>query len=443
MNRQTFLRRSALAFAGSCVGPELLAMIGEGPVPRTLLSEHGCGRATGYSEANKIITSHGRTHMTWLDSEQGGFVVKARTYWHQRREWSPTYRVGEGYDNHGGPALTIDSMGFLHICYYPHHHAMRYRRSKRPHDASEWEGEVRFGQSSSYPTLICGPDDTLYCTMRRSFDGRPWQVELWRKPLGGPWIGPSPILRSMYPGYAHFQESLAWSPLDGSLHLACRFHEKTDDNGYSRLQTLCYMKSHDQGERWLQSDGHPVDLPGTADDLSVLASGGLDRGIVLRSGGIAVDALGRAYLIYAQERQGRSEVMLAEGRSDGGWTKQPLNQFLPRRYRRWQTLLPGSISYSADKRLHIALQIRPPSEEPAWGHPSNEVLLLSSRGGIASFQARVLSETDTSAANWLPNIERGTGHNGVPDNPTVIYTSGPPGTGLSRLGWRRGRNRQN
>ena len=85
--------------------------------------------------------------------------------------------VGEAYDNHGGPALSVDSEGYLHIVYHPHHHPMRYRRSNRPHDSSEWEDEVLFGDRLTYPTLMCGPDNTLILTARRSYPGeREWEV---------------------------------------------------------------------------------------------------------------------------------------------------------------------------------------------------------------------------------------------------------------------------
>jgi len=101
---------------------------------RRLLSRHGCGRATGYAEANRILTLGDRTHVAWLDSVEGGFRARIRTLDHNTGEWSPTYTLGEAYDNHDGPALTADSEGHLHAVFYPHHHPFRYRRSRRPND---------------------------------------------------------------------------------------------------------------------------------------------------------------------------------------------------------------------------------------------------------------------------------------------------------------------
>ena len=90
--------------------------------------------------------------MAWLDSPTEGFRVRVRTLDRTTGQWSPTYTIGHAHDNHGGPALTIDGDGFLHVVYFPHHHAMRYRKSKRPGDASEWEPEILFGETNTSRT---------------------------------------------------------------------------------------------------------------------------------------------------------------------------------------------------------------------------------------------------------------------------------------------------
>ena len=79
--------------------------------------------------------------------------------------------------------------------------------------------EIQFGEELTYPTLVCGPDDTLYLTARRSQKNQPWSVEQWTKRVGEDWQGPLGILRSSSDGYSHFQEALAWSPDHRSLHL--------------------------------------------------------------------------------------------------------------------------------------------------------------------------------------------------------------------------------
>ena len=118
-----------------------LAAQGAAPLPRPepfVLSPVGSGRATAYPPTNKVVTVGERTHVTFLDSESGEFLVRIRTLDWRTGTWSPAYTIGRAQDNHGGAALTVDAEGYLHALYYPHHEAMRYRRSLRPNDASAW-----------------------------------------------------------------------------------------------------------------------------------------------------------------------------------------------------------------------------------------------------------------------------------------------------------------
>ena len=224
-----------------------------------LLSQHGSGRASAYAEANKIVTFQHKTHVAWLDSVTDGFCVRIRTLDRQSNQWSRMYTIGAAYDNHGGPALTVDDRGFLHVVYYPHH-PFRYRKSKRPNDASEWEEEIDFDEELTYPTLVCGPSDTLYLTARHRRKNQPWSVEQWTKRVGEDWQGPLRILRSSARGYSHFQEALAWSPDHQSLHLSCRLHA---DRG--TCETVAYMCSGDFGKTWHRRDGSVIELPASPD----------------------------------------------------------------------------------------------------------------------------------------------------------------------------------
>ena len=400
-----------------------------------LLSDQGCGRATGYAEANKIVTLGERTHVAWLDSPAKGFRVRTRTLDRPTGTWSPSCTVGEAFDNHGGPALTVDSEGYLHIAYFPHHHAFRYRRSKRPNDASEWEEEVQFGEKLTYPTLICGPDNTLYFTARRSFKDKPWEVELWSKSPGRDWSRHGAILRSRHKGYAHFQESLAWGPDHRTLHLCCRFHENSDKNAYGRLQTVGYMKTEDFGKTWRRIDGEKIQGPATVDQVDVLAEGGVDRDVQLRAGCMAVDpTTGVPHLIYSVTENDRGRVIMAVSDGRGGWTRRDLSEQLPTELHGRDLIMAGGLSFSDSGLLHGAAQIQQAKEgESTWGNPSNEALRFvretdtKTDGEGDSWNFRFASDPDPERSQWLPNIERATGFNPVPDRPGIIYTSGGPG----------------
>ncbi len=399
-----------------------------------LLSEQGCGRATGYAEANKIVTVGDKTHVAWLDSPPEGFRIRVRTLDRRTGQWSPTYTVGQAYDNHGGPALSVDSQGFLHIVYYPHHHPFRYRKSQRANDASEWEEEVEFGQRCTYPTLVCGPDNTLYLTCRRSYSDKPWHVELWSRRPDGAWEGPAPIASSRHCGYAHFQESLAWSPDRRLLHLCCRFHEKTDKAGYGRIQTVAYMVSDDCGKTWRRSDGSAIELPATAETVDCLASGGVDEGRGLRAGGMAVDAAGRPHLVYSIHEGDRAKAILATLEGDGSWRRRELSTSLPERWTDWDVTMAGGITFNERGEMIITAQVqKAKNRESTWGHPTNEVVRFRSTDGGDTFQFAVVSKPDPQTSHWLPNIERATGHNQVPKCPSILYTAGPPGQKNSDL----------
>ncbi len=432
LSKRRFFSQMGVVMLGSASLPWSKACV-DSPPHLHVVSEHGCGRATGYAEANKIVTIDGKTHVAWLDSVGQGFVVRIRTFDRRLNTWSETVTLGEAHDNHGGPSLAIDSKGFLHVVYYPHHHAMRYRRSKHPNNVSSWTREVTFGDRLTYPTLLCGPQDVLYCTCRRSYKEKPWEVELWKKWPDSDWILTGSILRSRYMGYAHFQESLAWNPIDWSLHLACRFHEKSDDGAYGRLQSVVYLKSVDLGSTWQAADGGSVRLPAVVDDLQPLASGGLDAGNSLRAGAIAVDQFGAPYLVYSIDVKGVSETYFATYQGATGWSKTRLNGFLPDIYRDWSMTMPGGVSINASDEIYVVAQIHQRGVEKPWGHASNEVVVLYSKNNGSSFACSLISDFNKDVAHWLPNIERPTSMAKQSGSPAVVFTAGSAGQSNSDI----------
>jgi hypothetical protein len=68
-----------------------------------------------------------------------------------------------------------------------------------------------------------------------------------------------------------------------------------------------------------------------------------------------------------------------------------------------------------------------------WAHPSSEIVRFWSDDGTRTFQSEILRPIDPEKAQWLPNIERATGHNKVPNEPGIMYTVGPAGSGLHDL----------
>ncbi|MFT4692739.1 MAG: BNR-4 repeat-containing protein [Verrucomicrobiia bacterium] len=431
MNRREFSKTTVTAALAASVSPSFAKQ--SSPADPQVLSTEGCGRATGYAEANKIVTVGETTHVAWLDSPPEGFRVRMASLNRKTGRWSPNYTVGEAYDNHGGPALTTDADGYLHVVYHPHHHPFRYRRSKRPNDASEWEEEIQFGERLTYPTMLCGKDGTLYFSARRRYLKDPWTVEFWKKPPGRDWELVGTILTSRHKGYAHFQESLCWGPDHKTIHLCCRLHEFSDKTAYGRFNTVAYMKSDDFGQTWRKANGSLIEHPGTAETLDVIAKGGVNFNRLLRAGCLAVDAQNMPHLIYSAANDSQGDAFLVKPDERGEWTTRPLAPKLPAAWRDQNFKMAGGLAFDTKGTLHGVGQLQTGGrDQKGWGDPSNEIVKFEMRGPD-DISFRGLSKFDSKTPHWLPNLERPTGHNLVPTSPGVIFTGGSAGAKNTEL----------
>jgi len=423
---------AALCFAAGAPLDAIADTVNE----RFLLSTEGSGRATSYGESNKIVTLDEKTHVAWLDAIAEGFRVRIRTLDRRTGEWGPVVNIGDGMDNHGGPALTVDSKGYLHIIYYPHHKPFRYRRSVRPNDASEWGPESQFGESLSYPVVLCAPDDTLILTCRRYYldKSQPNEVELWRKPSNGEWQRQDTILRSRTVGYAHFQDSLAWGADGKTIHLSCRIYETSPKKDEVPFQTVGYLVSPDSGVTWKHSNGSAVTLPATADTVEVLARGGGTTGRTLYAGPLAVNKAGVPHLLYALRTNEGARSFLCTPDAGGKWVQQDLHPFLPAAWRDHDLAMVGAVTFSDSGRgTVVASVVKLGTGEQDWAHPSSEVARFWSDDNMATFKSEVLAPTDKKVSHWMPNLERTTGHNRIPDVPGIIFIAGGAGGGLHDL----------
>jgi hypothetical protein len=427
MDRREFLQTAGAGMAGAfLMTPRFTDALAAG-MPETdtfLLSANGCGRATGYAETNKIVTLGDKTHVTWLDSEGDAFVVRVRTLDRATGDWSPVYTVGNAYDNHGGPALTADSHGHLHIVYYPHHHPFRYRVSKRPNDASEWGEEIQFGERCTYPTLVVAPDDTLILTCRESNrDGRPWVVNRYVKEPGEPWSKPTAILVADEGGYSHFQEALAWGPDGATLHLSTRMYGGTP----GRAHTVGYMRSLDRGDTWQNAEGAVLELPATSDTISAIDRAEGPKGAGFRCGAIAVDPHGSPVILYSNTSVKPSAAWLVSLLPGGVRTRQPLAPAVNALSPGANIAMPGGLSIGPDGRVHVVLTLSPPGKSVGWGNPADEIVYLTADRAGGEFKARQISRSDLAEPHWLPNIERPTGHHTIDNQPGIIYQGGTRG----------------
>ncbi|MBL7153625.1 MAG: BNR-4 repeat-containing protein [Phycisphaerae bacterium] len=408
----------------------MLAVVGEahgGTRALRVLSEAGCGRATAYSEFNKIVSIGEKTHVAWLDSEDGKFLVRVQTLDRRSKKWSAVYTVGEAYDNHGGPSLTSDTAGYLHIVYYPHHHPFRYRKSLRPNDASQWGEEVQFGKKCTYSSLICTPDDKLVLACRETAT-RQWTLNLYEKPANGSWTGPRTIFHGNAPSnYTRWQGAMILAPDGRTIHMSFMLYERgMGDVGYA----IGYLRSPDAGRTWQRGDGTKISLPATPQTIEIVDGAAKPAGSVnFRPGNIALDGDGVPWVIYSRLDRDPFEAWVARRTKVGKWEKIPLLPAIQRKWSNRGVKTPGSIVFSKDGTMYVAAEtvISGTGDELAfWGHRSTEVVLLVSKDKGRTFDLFEVSMPDASAANWLPNLERPTRAEPI-GLPGLIYTHGARG----------------
>lgn len=399
--------------------------------PQYTLSRHGSGRATGYAATNKIVTLGQFTHASWLDSQTGRFLVRIRSLDHKTGKWSSTHTIGEAFDNHGGPELTVDSRGYLHVVYYPHHHPFRYRRSIRPNDPSEWTPETSFGRLCTYTAMAVLPDDTLVLICRERTKTR-WVMNQYTKPADGEWEGPQTLLHGNEPsGYTRWQTALAMGGNGVTLHMSFMIYEGELFGEVGPGYAIGYLRSRDGGRHWERSDGQPVTLPATAATIELVA-GARRRSAPanLRPGNIAVDPSGTPWIVYSRLDRQPFETWIARPSAGEGWQRTPVLPVIQERWPGRSVKTPGQIVFDRDGTMYLALTtVRADIsvKQAYWGHESAEVALLVSRDFGRTLQVYPISPPDDKVSNWLPSLERPTRH--VPIGvPSLMYTHGTKGS---------------
>ena len=418
---------------------------------RFLLSPIGSERATS-GFGNKIVTFGGKTHVVWQDSTQDGYFARIRTLDRKTGQWSPTYTIGQGRDNHARPTIVVDSKGTLHVIIGGHGSGLQYRHSVRPGDASEWTEIEMFG-TSTYPQLICGPDDTLYLTGRHDVDWagmdfyvkRPTEKWQHRGLLVRKTVGYLPEM------YAAYHNGLAWGPDHKTLHMSNSFFmspaKKRVDPDLSGLhQAVGYMRTEDFGKTWTQADGTPIELPATTESIDLIDEGIRDADATdkpkpgIAQCGMAVDSENRPYAVYIRHTPEPGRIILVTPDGSGGWQQRALQQAVREH---WPSLgaIYGTISMTGDDVLCLALSLVPLDHPQAnWapgiqGRPAHwtrdfaeirRIVWLESGDGGRTFTAKNIIPHDPQRGTLLPNIERPTGFNRIPagSRPPLVYFAG-------------------
>lgn len=381
-----------------------------------IISRNGSTRATAYAMSCKVITVEGKTFVTWLDRVAD---IQIRALDQKTGGWSETILIGKGVDNHSGPAITMDSQGRLHVVYGPHHGPFKYRTTQRPHDISAWTPVEEVGVYATYPSLVCGPDDTLHLTYRGG--KMPRRLMYQRRSRDGDWSEPVEVVDSKAPaGYTQYGNALAVDATN-TLHLVFHIYDLHPAGG----KAAGYLRSPDGGRTWQTAEGVAVTLPATPKTPCFFAQ---SPELNMRTSNVALSPQGRPFVFTSQLKQRPPGATLWH--HDGGaWQRRDLLPDLAKTFPERAVAMHGTLTFDKTGRLYLAVVTGPPSGG-GWGSASWEAVLMTSNDQGQTFETQALSEVNEKSPAWLLSIERPYSHRMI-DTPILLYTRGGPGKGCT------------
>jgi len=356
-----------------------------------LLSEHGSTRSTRYAVTNKILTLDGKTHVAWLDSISQTMLA---TYDHASGTWSDAIKIGDGADNHGGPALTCDRRGFLHVVFGPHSGPFQHCRSARPNDASQWVRLHDFGDQATYPSVVCDDADTLHIVYRGGDDPR--KLLYQRRPKDGHWAAPSILARpDIKSGYTHYHAALTITR-DQALHIS---YDLFFDGA---AKCAGHMMSHDRGHTWTLADGTAIHLPVTpASDVFFKRTDD-----ALKTVGLVCDAAGHPWIAVSGP-----EIWHHDG---AAWRRILPGELLPPHVDGAKLASSGPLTLDTADRLYLVAMFE------------RDVVLVHSDNRGQSFDLLRIYPPDHKLPHTGLTIERPTGHHAV-ESPWLLFATGEKG----------------
>ncbi|MBN1541634.1 BNR-4 repeat-containing protein [candidate division KSB1 bacterium] len=380
------------------------------------LSVNGSTRATSYSMSVKIIRAQDKLFVTWLDHVAD---IQIKCYDLKTDTWSETILLGTGVDNHAGPALTLDSQGYLWAVFGPHHGPFQFRRSARPYCIDEWLELPDFGDTATYPSLVCDAEDQLHLTYRGL--SQPWKITYQRRPSGGEWSEPRALVSAAADtGYTHFGNPLAVSA-EGVLHLAFHTYDLESRAG----QAIGYMRSRDNGDTWENAEGQPLELPASPDSPCIIERGDT---LDMRVNSLVLDPQGEPWILSTRIHENPRTTRLWH-RENGEWQTIDLLPVV-REIMPTVEVLYGSHTFSADGTLWVATTVQPAGTKLWWGGDDLETVLLVSADRGKSWRLLPVSTPAQGVPSWQPSIERPYSHRPV-GIPALLYTFGGVGVGVT------------
>ncbi len=141
------------------------------------ISRRGSDRATAYNISSKIIRRRDRLFIGWLnapDVKGGPVEIRLGICHGDSGRLLDSISLGQGVDNHCGPALILDHNERFHTLIGSHHGPFLYRWSDTPEAEDTWSAPEPVGASPSYPALAADGAGTLHLAYRHK--GERWQL---------------------------------------------------------------------------------------------------------------------------------------------------------------------------------------------------------------------------------------------------------------------------
>ena len=228
-----------------------------------------------------------------------------------------------GWDSHDSVTIAMDAAGAPHIAGNMHNTRLTVFRDTTPQAIDHMVADGMTGRDEdrvTYPTFIRGPAGALFFSYREggSGDGA-WIVNRWN---GTHWqrAVDAPVFGSRYSGGSvnAYPSDFVLGP-DGRFHVAIVWRATPDVATNFRLS---YASTADFAH-WTAADGHPITLPLTPDNATVVDDAGQDRGL-LNNIRLTLDPSGRPVIAYSKyDPTGHNAVYVARLESTR-WRVQPV-----------------------------------------------------------------------------------------------------------------------
>ena len=224
-------------------------------------------------------------------------------------------------DLHNVYVIGVDHDGFVHVAGNMHADELRYARSTRPHDISEWEVATVTGPSDrvTYPMFVSLPDGTLLFVRREGDPGR-GDILLDALPPGSRrWEHRGVIVSGSRSGEGPYLHRIAVDPMTGMMHVFVVWRGSIDPSTNSDVS---YARSPDGGLTWERSDGSRIAGPVSHVAAELVIDTADRRSGLVNNGGLALDARGRPHAIVAFGPSGTDRELVHVWHDGASWRRE-------------------------------------------------------------------------------------------------------------------------